>query len=1260
VVEHATLVDLLRWRGEHEPDREIYGFLGEGAEAGPWLTCGELDRRARILAAELGRLASSGDRALLLYPPGLDFITAFFGALYGGLVAVAVPPPDPRRLERTLPRLRSVMADARPAVVLTTAEILGGVGDQVKGTADLPSPVWLASDQLAGGRPEAWRPRAQGAGLAYLQYTSGSTSSPKGVMVSHANVLHNSSLIQRAWGYTSASVAVMWVPHFHDDGLVHAIVQPLFTGYRCWLMPSTTFVRQPIRWLRTISRARATHSGGPNFAYALAVQKTTPEERSGLDLGSWRVAYNAAEPVRWHTLEEFARTFAPYGFRPEAFEPAFGLAEATLLVSTGRTAARPVRRLLRPGPLEREHRVVESAPGEEGRVQVSCGRPVPEMDVAIVDPETCERCTPDQVGEIWIAGPSVAQGYWERPLETESTFRARTMDGGSYLRTGDLGFLSEGELFVTGRHKDLIILRGRNLYPQDIELTVERCHPALRAGCGAAFAVDSGGEERLVVVQEIDAARLASAPENAAAAVLDAICQVVAAEHDAALHALVLIEPRTIPKTSSGKIQRRACREEFLAGGLRVVAGWGPGWRPGRPAPADRGRGASDANELEARTGDVVAWLREYAGERLHSRLIDERRTIPPPVLLDLSRRGLLGLQADEALGGLGLRYRDAARIVEQLGAIDLTLATFVIGQNALGLRPVQNHASPSLREELLPDLVSGRKLSAFALSEPGAGSHPRALVTQAVPGRAGWTLHGHKMWIGAAAWASVLHVFARSGPDGGISAFAVRRESAGLHIGPETLTLGLRGMVQNAVELDGVPVAEADRLGSPGAGLEVANDALGISRLWVAAASVGAMKRCAQTMLRWASRRSIATGRLLDHPVTLARLGRLTAAAGALEALISVLAEALDDGEAVPGSLLAAAKVGGSELVWQAADDLVQLLGGRGYVETNVAPQILRDARALRIFEGPTEALVAHLGSEAIRGDGALFAFLRGRLGAPGLADRLRQAAMEAEGRIVRPQGRFAGRPAALLWIRSLLGESVVEAALLAAAEAALRRRPARAREDVATWMRLRFEASLQRVAAGDPAEAVLLDAAGAEERIGSFSDDIGDVEQRLPGAGGALDPWLQRSFAAAVPPPGRGEPPAAGPAVKGENAESVERWLAAWISRRSGLAPEILDPRRPFASYGLDSVAAVALAEELGSWLGRPLDSILAWTHPSPRALALALTAETRPERAATCEPGLAVDPGLERLLEELERLPEEEARRALDGRPGGAARV
>jgi len=1251
VVAPATLVDLLRWRAEHEPDREIYRFLAGGAEDGPWLTCRELDRRARILGSELDRLTSSGDRALLLYPPGLDFIAAFFGALYAGLVAVAVPPPDPRRRERTLPRLRSVMADARPTVVLTTAEILEGMGDLASGMADLPSPVWLATDQLAGGRPDSWLPRAPGAGLAYLQYTSGSTSSPKGVMVSHANVLHNSSLIQRAWGYTAASVAVMWVPHFHDDGLVHAIVQPLFTGYRCWLMPSASFVQQPIRWLRAISRARATHSGGPNFAYALAVQKTTLEERSGLDLGSWQVAYNAAEPVRWHTLEEFARAFAPYGFRPEAFEPAFGLAEATLLVSTGRTAAWPLRKLLRPEPLERQNRVVESAPAEEGRAHVSCGRPVPGMEVAIVNPETCQRCAQDTVGEIWLAGPSVAEGYWERPVETESTFRARTTDGdGSYLRTGDLGFLAAGELFVAGRHKDLIVLRGRNLYPQDIELTVERSHPALRAGCGAAFSVDFDGEERLVVVQEIDPARLAGAG-NATDAVLDLVCQAVAAEHDAALHALVLVEPRTIPKTSSGKIQRRACREEFQSGGLRVVAGWGTGWRPGRPAPAEVGGKTSGGGELAARTGDVVHWLREYAGERLHSRLIDERRTIPPSVVLDLAGRGLLGLQADEALGGLGFRHRDAVRIVEQLGAIDLTLATFVIGQNALGLRPLQNYGSRSLREELLADLVSGRKLSAFALSEPGAGSNPRALATRAEPSGAGWTLHGQKLWIGSAAWASVLHVFARSAPDGGISAFAVRRESPGLHIGPEALTLGLRGMVQNAVELDGVAVAEDDRLGLAGAGLEIANDALGVSRLWVAAASVGAMKRCAQIMLRWSSRRTIATGRLLDHPLTLARLGRLTAEAGALEAFTSVLAEALDDGEAVPGPLLAAAKVAGSELVWQAADDLVQLLGGRGYVETNVAPQILRDARALRIFEGPTEALVAHLGSEAMHPGGPLFGFLSGRLGAPGLADRLREAAAEAESRI--------DRPAALLWLRSLIGELAIEAALLAAAEAALRRQRTRAREDMVAWMRQRFQAALQR-AAGDSVEPLLLDAASAEDRIGAFTDDIGDVEQRLPGADEALDLWLQRAAAPADPPTGQEEPPAAGPAGRGENTDSVERWLADWIARRSGLAPEVIDLRRPFASYGLDSVAAVALAEELGSWLGCPLDPILAWTHPSPRALALALTTGTGRERASTGESRRAADPGLERLLEELERLPEEEARRSLEGRLGGAARV
>ncbi|MGH9362673.1 MAG: fatty acyl-AMP ligase, partial [Thermoanaerobaculia bacterium] len=352
-------------------------------------------------------------------------------------------------------------------------------------------------------------------------------------MVTHGNLLHNEAMIAAAFGQSASSVIVGWLPLYHDMGLIGNVLQPLFVGATCILMSPTDFLQQPWRWLDAISRYRASTSGGPNFAYELCVQKIGAEQRAGLDLSSWEVAFNGAEPVRHDTMERFARAFSPCGFRREAFYPCYGLAEATLFVSGGGKGRAPLVMAVESPALER-HQVAPAAPeSPSGRALVGCGRPWMGQEVAIVDPESHRRCAPGQVGEIWVAGPSVAAGYWRQPEATEQDFRARLADTGEgpFLRTGDLGFVHAGELFVAGRLKDLIILRGRNLYPQDIERTAEGSHPALRPGCGAAFSVDVEGEERLVVVQELDRNR-----EDEAEAAAGAVRRGVAEEHEAQVY----------------------------------------------------------------------------------------------------------------------------------------------------------------------------------------------------------------------------------------------------------------------------------------------------------------------------------------------------------------------------------------------------------------------------------------------------------------------------------------------------------------------------------------------------------------------------------------------------------------------------------------------------------------------------------------------------------------------------------------------------
>ena len=563
----SNFVDLLRIRALNQPARQIYTFLPDGDNEGAALSYGELDLHARAIAARLQSEGVAGERVLLMYPAGLEYVAAFFGCLYAGMIAVPLYPPRPNR---TLQRLESIIADAGAKFALTTDAVLSRIGTLFTEQHPLHALRWLATDKISNDAAIEWQQSViEADALAYLQYTSGSTSDPKGVMVSHANLLSNSADMDAGWLHTRDSVLVSWLPHFHDMGLIYGILQPLYKDFRSILMPPVAFLQQPARWLQTITCYKGTHSAAPNFAYELCVRKVTSEQRASIDLSSWVVAVNGAEPVRRETLESFIKTFEPCGFRRRTFCPGYGLAEATLKVSATSQADSSVFCSVLSDALA-AHRVVEARAGQrDTQTFVGCGRAMLETKIAIVHPKSLRRCAAGEVGEIWVAGPSVAGGYWKRPMETERNFRAcLSGTNETYLRTGDLGFTRDGELFVTGRLKDLIIIRGRNHYPQDIELTAEQSNSVLRPGCGAAFSVEVAGAESLVVVQEIE--RTSQQPDFAE--VCGTIRQTLAAEHELHAYAVVLIKSGSLPKTSSGKVQRHAARAKFLADTLDTVA----------------------------------------------------------------------------------------------------------------------------------------------------------------------------------------------------------------------------------------------------------------------------------------------------------------------------------------------------------------------------------------------------------------------------------------------------------------------------------------------------------------------------------------------------------------------------------------------------------------------------------------------------------------------------------------------------------------
>ncbi|MFM7427055.1 MAG: AMP-binding protein, partial [Elainella sp.] len=574
-----TLIDLLRYRAIAQPDETAFVFLKDGEAVAESWTYQQLDQQAQGIAVHLQAITRPGDRVLLLYPSGLEFIAAFFGCLYAEVIAVPAYPP---KANQNLNRLQAIVSDAEAAVAMTTQALLPDLRPKWQAEA-LPAIQWLASDGLHR-LDQSWRePDISPDTLAFLQYTSGSTGNPKGVMVSHGNLMHNERLIKQAFGHHDNTVSVGWLPLFHDMGLVGNVLQPLYLGQPCTLMSPVSFLQKPLRWLQAISDYRATSSGGPNFAYELCVRKITPEQRQGLDLSSWDVAFTGAEPIRAETLERFAAAFGPCGFRREAFYPCYGMAESTLFVTGPAKTAAPTILTVDADSLS-QNRVV---PTISGLPLVGCGHTRFDQNVIVVNPERLTECHQGEVGEIWVSGPSVAQGYWNRPDATAATFQAQLTDSpDQFLRTGDLGFIQGIELFVTGRLKDVIIIRGRNHYPQDIEQTVEQCHPSLRSPSGAAaFTVELEGEEKLIVVAEVERTALRKTAASELDQIFSQIRAAVAQHHDLQVQAIALLKPTSLPKTSSGKIQRYACRMGFQSGTLSTVATWTLGQPLSSPEP---------------------------------------------------------------------------------------------------------------------------------------------------------------------------------------------------------------------------------------------------------------------------------------------------------------------------------------------------------------------------------------------------------------------------------------------------------------------------------------------------------------------------------------------------------------------------------------------------------------------------------------------------------------------------------------------------
>ncbi|NQU85630.1 MAG: AMP-binding protein, partial [Mariniphaga sp.] len=564
------LIDLLQLRAKNQPDDLAYVFLNDGENEEGSITYKQMHEKAKVIAVTLQKTCKKGDRAVLLFPNGIEFIVTVFGCFYAGVIAVPAYPP---RRNKQNNRFKSIVENSECAFIITTKKIYANIRKNFADEDFFTKTKYLVFENLDDQLASQWlKPHIDPEDLATLQYTSGSTGKPKGVMVRHRNIIYNSEVIKQAYGHNEKLIVVSWLPNFHDMGLFGPLFQIIYNGGINYIIPPAEFIRKPFNWLKTISKYKAITAGGPNFAYDYCVEKISDEERNQLDLSSIQVLFSGAEPIQKETINNFEKAFKQSNFSPKQTYPCYGLAEAVLMVTGGNYNDEPVYFSASVNALE-QNLVKHATDNEESRELVGSGFPWGETKVAIVNPETETVCQAGKIGEIWISSPSVCKGYWRDTEETERIFKAFLSDTkeGPFLRTGDLGFIHQGNLFVTGRLKDLIIIRGKNHYPMDIEKTVENCHEILVSNANAAFSIDVLNKERLVVIQEVKRTYLKDLNIDE---VCETIRQAVVEEYELQVYSIVLLRTGSIPKTSSGKIQRRMCKADYLLKNLTEVGSW--------------------------------------------------------------------------------------------------------------------------------------------------------------------------------------------------------------------------------------------------------------------------------------------------------------------------------------------------------------------------------------------------------------------------------------------------------------------------------------------------------------------------------------------------------------------------------------------------------------------------------------------------------------------------------------------------------------
>jgi len=978
-----TLIDSLIRCASARADKVAYTFLADGDETME-ISYGDLRDKVFGLARLLEERGLRGERVLIILPPGLDYIVAFLGCIACGAVAVPLYPPSGMRGSE---RLFGVVRDCAPRAVLRSRSSAAR-DERALAHAFAADPPWapIFEELEFAGASEPRRPDPED--LAFLQYTSGSTGRAKGAMVTHANLVHNARQLARAAGNDADSVHVTFLPLYHDMGLIGMILQSLFIGGTAVLMAPFRFMRDPAKWLRAISRYRATVAGGPNFAYDLCVDRIGADELGRLDLSAWRVAYNGSEPVQPATMDRFGKKFAPAGFSEAAFFPSYGLAESTLYVSGGPAGAPPRIRVFDRDALVRGH--ARAPAGGRDLVCASCGVPPDGQDLRIVDPASWRVCPDGQVGEIWLSSDSVVRGYWSRPAETAETFRAYTTDTaeGPFLRTGDLGVIADGHLYVTGRIKELIIVNGVNHYPSDIEASVQAISPDLRRHAGAAFAREDG---RPVIVQAVNR----SVDVDELSDLLAEIRRTVWREHEVAPAEIALVNPGEIAKTSSGKIQRGTIRARLEDGSLPTLARWsrdrddgqvGSGANPASAVASARHGSTDPADpdpdpdpDLPDREARARALLR--LGERASGG--DGAAVARPEALLDLADCGLFGLGAPAEHGGAGADAGEIAGVLAAVAARDFELARLLGDHVAYGIRPIARHAHDEARSRVLPRLCEGHGLAAMAVAGPAMRPGRAAFEVEAARLADGsYRLTGRAALLGRMSGGGTIIILARmrDAAAGGATAGAFVLPASGvIFAGGAEPGAAWPADSPDILLLDDAPVEDWRYLGEAAEPERVVQDAHAFARFARAALALGLLERCVRIGGEIVDGDDLGEGEI-DREAQ-AALDDIRADHSALYGLVRRVGATIDDAD-TPGLVPTVCLAESGERLSRGIARLQRLVGARARAHGDALTALARDALALRLLDQPAHELERAVGDALLAGDSGLEGWLAGEIG--------------------------------------------------------------------------------------------------------------------------------------------------------------------------------------------------------------------------------------------------------------------------------------